>query len=61
MMRSKNIKNFSENETVKNSAFILIEEQLALLDQEHKLHIAGQSKSYTWAEAEQIIIGKESL
>jgi hypothetical protein len=50
-----------EKEIEEKDAFILTDEQLEILDREHNLHISGQSKSYTRAEADQIIKGKRAF
>lgn len=42
-------------------AFVLTDEQMQILDEEHHLHITGQSKSYTREEASQIIKGQRSF
>jgi len=39
----------------------LTQEQLLILDDEHNMHIAGQTKSYTWEEAKEIVRGKNSM
>ncbi|MGZ3756979.1 MAG: hypothetical protein ACXVAY_07740 [Mucilaginibacter sp.] len=39
----------------------LTNEQLEILEEEHQLHINGQSKSYTRSEAAQIIKGQRSF
>jgi hypothetical protein len=43
------------------NAYVLTDEQLQILDEEHHLHVTGQSKSYTRAEASQIIRGQRSF
>jgi hypothetical protein len=35
--------------------FVLTDEQLAILDREHELHMTGQSRSYSKTEAMQMI------
>jgi len=42
-------------------SFKLTEEQLQILNEEHHLHITGQSKSYTREEAGQIIKGQRGF
>lgn len=42
-------------------SFILSDEQLAILDKEHELHIASQTKSYSRGDAIQIIKGLRSF
>ena len=49
-----------ENDIDENT-FVLTNEQLKILDREHELHVAGQSKSYTREEASQIIRGKRGF
>ena len=43
------------------NTFVLTDEQMQILDEEHHLHITGQSKSYTREEAGQIIRGQRSF
>ena len=43
------------------SSFILTDEQLAILDKEHQLHVTGQTQSYSRSEAIQIIKGLRSF
>lgn len=38
-----------------DKGFKLTDEQMQILEEEHQLHITGQSKSYTREEANQII------
>ena len=49
-----------EREIGEDDIFTLSEEQLQILDEERKLHITGQSKSYSREEANQIIKGQRS-
>jgi hypothetical protein len=50
-----------ENDIRDESAFILTDEQLDILDKERELHLSGQSKSYSREEATQIIKGQRSF
>ena len=50
-----------KNDIKEEGAFKLTEEQMQILDEEHHLHITGQSKSYTREEAGQIIKGQRSF
>ncbi len=47
-----------KNDIKDEGTFKLTEEQLQILDEEHDLHMTGQSKSYTAEESMQIIQGK---
>jgi len=49
-----------EKDIEEKNAFTLTDEQLEILDRERELHISGKSKSYSWAEAEQIIKGSKT-
>ncbi|HZX58968.1 MAG TPA: hypothetical protein VFE54_09585, partial [Mucilaginibacter sp.] len=49
-----------ENDIDQKERFVLSDEQLEILNREHELHISGKSRSYSWAEAEQIIKGEKS-
>jgi hypothetical protein len=42
-----------------NDTFTLSDEHVAILDEERAKHLRGESKSYTWEEAKQIIRGKK--
>ncbi len=44
-----------EKEIEEEDTFELTDEQLQLLDLEHEMHVTGQTKSYSRAEAKQII------
>jgi hypothetical protein len=44
-----------EKEMEEKDSFVLTDEQLEILDREHELHITGQTKSYTKAEAIRMI------
>ena len=46
-----------EKDINEKELFVLSEEQVQILDNERKLHLSGQSKSYTRDEARQIIKG----
>jgi hypothetical protein len=35
--------------------------QLKILDEERKSHLAGETRSFSWAEAKQIIRGKKKI
>lgn len=37
------------------TSFILTEEHIEILDEERQKHLKGESKSYTWEEAKEII------
>jgi len=50
-----------KNDIKEEGTFKLTEEQLQILDEEHHLHMTGQSKSYTAEESIQIILGKRSF
>lgn len=50
-----------KNEIQEEDAYVLTDEQMRILDEEHHLHITGQSKSYTREEAGQIIRGQRSF
>jgi len=50
-----------ENDIQENSSFSLTREQLTILDEEHKLHLSGKTKSYSWEEAKEIIRGKKEM
>jgi hypothetical protein len=41
--------------------FTLTDEQIQILEEEHHLHITGQSKSYTREEANEIIRGQRDF
>ncbi len=44
-----------------DNSYVLTDEQMQILDEEHHLHITGQSKSYTREEASQIIRRQRSF
>ena len=48
-----------EKEIDDKQLFVLSDEQLQILDRERKLHLSGQSKSYTRNEARQILKAKD--
>jgi len=50
-----------EKDIEERQSFVLSDEQLQILEKERELHLSGQSKSYTKAEALQIIKGQKSL
>ncbi len=50
-----------KKEIQEEDAYVLTDEQMRILDEEHHLHITGQSKSYTREEAGQIIRGQRSF
>ncbi len=41
--------------------FVLSNEQLSILDREHEMHLAGQTKSYSRLDAIEIITGRKGL
>lgn len=49
-----------EDEINKKEAFELTEEHFEILDRERENHLNGESESYTWDEAKEIIRGKKS-
>ena len=50
-----------EDEISKKTKFSLSATDLKMLDAEKEKHINGKSKSYSWAEAKNIIRGKRKL
>lgn len=50
-----------EKDIEEKETFSLTDEQLEILDRERELHLSGKTKSYTWAEAEQIIKSEKSF
>ena len=50
-----------KNDIKEEGTFKLTEEQMQILDEEHHLHMTGQSKSYTREEAGQIIRGHRTF
>lgn len=50
-----------EEEIQKEADVVLTEEQYQILNHERKMHVSGQSKSYTRLEANQIIKGLRDL
>jgi hypothetical protein len=50
-----------EREILEDDIFTLSDEQLRVLDEEHEMHITGQSKSYSREEASQIIKGRRTF
>jgi hypothetical protein len=50
-----------EREIREDDIFTLSDEQLQILDEEHEMHITGQSKSYSREEANQIIRGQRTF
>lgn len=50
-----------EEEIEKEPEFVFTEEQLQILDAERENHLNGNSKSYSWQEAKEIIRGKQPL
>jgi len=50
-----------ENDIKDESAFVLTDEQLDILDKEREMHLSGQTKSYSREEATQIIKGQRSF
>jgi hypothetical protein len=50
-----------KNDIQEEDAYVLTDEQMRILEEEHHLHITGQSKSYTREEANQIIKGQRSF
>jgi hypothetical protein len=50
-----------EREIREDDIFILSDEQLQILDEEHEMHVTGQSKSYSREEANQMIKGQRTF
>jgi hypothetical protein len=50
-----------EDDIEESSTFALTKEHLKILDEEHKLHLSGKSKSYSLEEAKQIIRGERAM
>jgi hypothetical protein len=50
-----------EREIREDDIFTLSDEQLQILDEEHEMHVTGQSKSYNREEASQIIKGMRTF
>ena len=50
-----------ENDIESNEGFQLSDEQLQILDKERKMHLNGETKSYTRQEADQIIRGQRTF
>ncbi len=50
-----------QDEIEESASFSLTKEQLQILDEEHALHIAGKSKSYSWEETKEILRGKKAM
>lgn len=50
-----------ENDIESNEGFQLSDEQLQILDKERKMHLNGETKSYTRQEADQIIRGHRTF
>ena len=50
-----------ENEIESSGTAVFSKEQLAILEEEHALHMSGQTRSYSWEEAKEIIRGKKKL
>jgi hypothetical protein len=50
-----------ETDIEESTSFALTDEHLKILNEEDKLHRAGKTKSYNWAEAREIIRGNRSL
>ncbi len=50
-----------KNDIQEKNVYVLTDEEMQILDEEHHLHITGQSKSYTREEAVQIIRGQRSF
>ncbi len=44
-----------QDEIEDSDGFSLSEEHLRILDKEHALHLSGQTKSYSWEDAKEII------
>jgi hypothetical protein len=44
-----------------SDGFSLSEEHLRILDNEHALHLSGETKSYSWEDAKEIIRGKKEM
>ena len=47
-----------QDEIEDSDGFSLSEEHLRILDKEHALHLNGQTKSYSWEDAKEIIRGE---
>lgn len=50
-----------QDEIEDSDGFSLSEEHLRILDKEHALHLSGQTKSYSWEDAKEIIRGKKEM
>ncbi len=50
-----------QDEIEHSDGFSLSEEHLRILDKEHALHLSGQTKSYSWEDAKEIIRGKKEM
>ena len=48
-----------EDDIAANKKFKLSSEQIKILDQEKRKHLTGNSKSYNWEEAKEIIRSKK--
>lgn len=52
---------FVEDEINNPQTFRLSEEQLRILDEEREAHLSGESQSYSWEKAKQIIRDGQNL
>jgi hypothetical protein len=50
-----------QDEIEDSDGFSLSEEHLRILDNEHALHLSGETKSYSWEDAKEIIRGKKEM
>ncbi|HET9055007.1 MAG TPA: hypothetical protein VFM90_12580 [Cyclobacteriaceae bacterium] len=50
-----------EEDISKKEKFSLSDTHLAIVEKEKELHVKGKSKSYSWAEAKEIIKGRKKL
>lgn len=50
-----------QDEIEERNGFTLNEEHLRILDNEHALHLRGETKSYSWEDAKEIIRGKREM
>ncbi len=59
--KAKALYTLLEDDIEDQSSFSFTKEQLEILNEEHELHMSGKTKSYTWAEAKDIITGKRDF
>jgi len=50
-----------EEEIERIQPFTLTDEHIKILEQEREKHLNGESKSYSWQEAKEIIRGKQNF